>query len=70
MTTAELEARMNNLEKEVSLLRMRVGQSTPSVAWWDKIAGTFKDDEAHEEAMRLGREYRLATTTNTPSSEE
>lgn len=26
--------------------------------WWERIRGTFKDDPAYEEAMRLGREYR------------
>ena len=60
MTTAELETRIKNLEHEMALLKMRVEQNAPQAAWWDKIAGTFKDDAAHEEAMRLGREYRLA----------
>ena len=54
MTTIELETRVKKLENEVDLLKNRVEQT----AWWEKIAGTFADDEAHEEAMRLGREYR------------
>ncbi len=58
MTTAELETRIKNLEHEMALLKLRVGQSAPTAAWWDNIAGTFKDDAAHAEAMRLGREYR------------
>lgn len=69
MTNTELEARMKNLETEMAALKMRVEQHTaPATAWWDKIAGTFKDDAAHEEAMRLGREYRQAqaTTDATP----
>ncbi len=28
--------------------------------WWEEIAGTFADDPAYDEAMRLGREYRLS----------
>ena len=65
MTNAELETRVKNLEQELVLLKMRVGQDTaPPTPWWDKIAGSFKDDEAHQEAMRLGREYRLAQNSN------
>jgi len=60
MSNAEIETRVKNLEHELALLKQRVEQSAPQAAWWDKIAGTFKDDAAHEEAMRLGREYRLA----------
>ena len=26
--------------------------------WWKQHLGIFADDLAHEEAMRLGREYR------------
>ncbi len=59
MTTVELEIRVKNLESEVTLLKSRVEQT----AWWEKIAGTFADDETHEEAMRLGREYRTAQKT-------
>jgi len=60
MSNAEIETRVKNLEHELALLKIRVEQSPTQAAWWDKIAGTFKDDAAHEEAMRLGREYRLA----------
>lgn len=30
-----------------------------SIPWWEQIAGTFADSSAYDEAMRLGREYRL-----------
>ena len=64
MTNIELEARMTQLEREVAALKMQIAQNlSASPAWWEKIAGTFKDDEAHEEAMRLGREYRLPQNT-------
>jgi hypothetical protein len=26
--------------------------------WWEQIAGIFQHDAMHEEAMRLGRQYR------------
>ena len=60
MTTAELEMRVTCLEKEIVLLKDRVEQNAAPVPWWEKIAGTFANNDAHEEAMRLGREYRLA----------
>ncbi len=66
MVDAELETRVKNLEHEMARLKLRVAQedTAPEMAWWDKIAGTFKDDEAHEEAMNLGREYRSAQKSN------
>ncbi len=54
MSTLELEIRVKKLESEVSLLKHRIEQA----AWWGKISGSCADDQAHEEAMRLGREYR------------
>lgn len=65
MVDAELETRVKNLEHEMARLKLRIAQDKASgMAWWDKIAGTFKDDKAHEEAMSLGREYRLAQKSN------
>ena len=62
MTNVEFEARMTNLENDVAALKRQIEQNPQtSTAWWEKIAGTFKDDQAHEEAMRLGREYRLTS---------
>jgi len=57
----ELEDRMTNIEREIAILKTRVTQnSAASLPWWEQVAGTFKDDAAHVEAMRLGRAYRLA----------
>lgn len=56
MSSPELEIRVKKLEDEVDLLKHRIEQT----AWWEKISGSFADDEAHEEAMRPGREYRSA----------
>lgn len=36
----------------------------PFKPWWERIAGTFADSPAYEEAMRLGREYRESLRTN------
>ncbi len=59
MVTAEIEARLAVLEREVARLRSRVeGEGNPGTPWWDRVSGTFADDPAHETAMKLGREYR------------
>lgn len=59
MTTVELEKRIASLETEVALLKNKVEKKVEKKKpWWEEIAGTFADDPAYEEAMRLGREYR------------
>lgn len=64
MTEIEATAKMRELEAEIASLKKKVqrlekieGLDTP---WWEKIAGKFADDPIYDEAMRLGREYRLA----------
>ena len=59
MATANLEERVAALESEVARLKAALRQrGTSRTRWWEQIAGTFADDPAHEEAMKLGREYR------------
>jgi hypothetical protein len=59
MASAPLEDRVTALEREVARLKARVegtGQTTED--WLDKMWGSFANDPAFEEAMRLGREWR------------
>lgn len=60
MANTELEKRLSVLEAEMAMLKSKVEQKngTSEIAWWKKRMGVFADDPAHEEAMRLGREYR------------
>ena len=60
MTTKELEKRIAVLEAEVALLKSNKQKNDDKgeLPWWKQIIGTFADDPGHEEAMRLGREYR------------
>lgn len=59
MANTTIEERLTALEAEVQRLKQeRNATSEKPQPWWEKIWGTFKDDEAYEEAMRLGREYR------------
>lgn len=59
MATLSLEERVAALEAEVADLKQaRESVVEPETPWWQEIWGTFKDDPAYAEAMRLGRKYR------------
>lgn len=59
MASSEIESRLALLEREVADLKAKLGESpAEGRPWWDRIAGTFAADPAHDEAMRLGRQYR------------
>jgi len=61
MSNTEVEKRISVLENELALLKQEIEKiKKPKEAWWKEIAGTFADDPIYDEAMRLGREYRLA----------
>ena len=58
-TAVELESRVAVLEAKVERLQRELQAVVPDGRpWWQQIAGSFADDPAFEEAMRLGREYR------------
>ncbi len=61
-TTTQLEERVSVLEEEVARLKLSraVKSSLPNEGSWQKIVGTFANDELFEEAVRLGREYRAS----------
>jgi hypothetical protein len=67
----KLEERVAHLETEVARLKNKVERDLSSKAWWEQIAGTFADNSAYDEAMRLGREYRdsLRPSFTEPSDE-
>ena len=62
MTNNEIEKILKMLEAEVDFLKSKVEKNgdKSGMPWWKQIIGTFADDPMHEEAMRLGREYRLS----------
>lgn len=61
MTNKEIEQRLAALETEFALLKSKMEKNGEvKTPWYEKIAGTFADDPAYDEAMRLGREYRLS----------
>jgi hypothetical protein len=54
----QLEERVTHLEAEVAGLKNKVAKDSSPKPWWEKVAGTFADSSAYEEAMQLGQEYR------------
>ena len=52
-----LERRVAKLEQEVALLTSRTTEQRDR-PWWERIAGRFENDQAFDEIVRLGREYR------------
>ncbi|MBX3287865.1 MAG: hypothetical protein KF855_00845 [Acidobacteria bacterium] len=57
----DIDSKILFLEKEISSLKQKVERLEKNdLPWWKQIIGTFADDPAHEEAMRLGREYRVS----------
>jgi hypothetical protein len=61
MARRGVEARVARLEADVKRLRSKIEPGTAApVPWWERIAGTFADNPAHEEAMKLGRSHRIS----------
>jgi hypothetical protein len=62
MATEKLEDRVTAVEIEVERLKQQFEseKSQKTIPWYEKIFGTFKDDPDYEEAMRLGKEYRMS----------
>ena len=56
-TTRQLEARLKRGEEELAELKGRL-DGKPAKPWYLEIVGSFKDDEAFAEIIRLGRLIR------------
>ena len=55
---ANLEKRVDALERELKSLKSAVGKTISKRAWWQRLAGTFKDDPLFDEMVEAGRKYR------------
>ncbi len=69
MAAPSLEERVTALEAELKQLKQQSGQDTLPDAprGWQRIVGIFKDDPEFDEAVRLGREWRMS---DAPSDDE
>ena len=56
-TTKQLEARLKRVEQELAEIKARL-EGKPTKPWYQEIVGSFKNDEAFAEIIRLGRLIR------------
>ena len=62
MVIDSLEYRVAVVEKELAQLKQQMDMDKPLLSPhpWDKVFGSFANSDGFEEAVRLGREYRLS----------
>lgn len=60
MSSGSVEDRISQLEWKVRQLEITVQPDSSELPWWERVAGTFKDDPVYAEAMKLGAEIRKA----------
>jgi hypothetical protein len=70
MSTREIEKRLTAVEREVANLKnkRRPGAEAHPIHALEKIHGTFDNDEAFQEASRLGRNWRKSQRANARKS--
>lgn len=55
--TSQIESRLARLERELRELKATVARDKRP-PWWREIIGSFKDDRAFDEILRLGAAIR------------
>lgn len=65
LSQQQLEEKVIYLEQEMSQVKQILSiNNKKSVPWWEKITGTFADNLAFDEAMKLGNQYRQSDKPN------
>ena len=59
---ANLEKRVEALERELRSLKSAVQKTKSKAPWWERLAGTFRDDPLFDEMVEAGQKYRRSTT--------
>ena len=66
MAEAEtVEERLTALEHEIAELKRRLGAPAAPANWRQQVQGSFKDEPAFDEVLRLGREIRQSDQPDT-----
>jgi hypothetical protein len=65
---ANLEKRVDALEREIKSLKSAVRKNKSGGPWWERLAGTFKDDQLFDEMVEAGRKYRRSQTRRSNGS--
>lgn len=69
MNQTDLESRIVLIENELSTLKSKFARIENGEPWWKRRAGIFEGDPIHDEAMKLGREWRKKQLSNGDSTE-
>ncbi len=56
--SANLEKRVEKLEREVQALRLAGRREKKHRPWWERLAGTFENDPLFDEMVEAGKKYR------------
>ncbi len=59
-TDTTIEGRLEAVEDAVAELRRKLEVRPAPLSWLDQISGSFKDEPAFDEVIRLGRDIRMA----------
>jgi hypothetical protein len=65
---ANLEKRVDALERALKSLKSTVQKSKSKGPWWERLAGAFKDDPLFDEMVEAGRKYRRSQTRRSNGS--
>lgn len=59
MAAANLEKRVEALERELRKMKSTIAKAQESrEPWWKTLAGAFKDDPLFDEIVKAGQAYR------------
>jgi hypothetical protein len=58
---ANLEKRVDALERELRSLKSAVQKNKSKRPWWERLAGAFSDDPLFDEMVEAGRKYRRSS---------
>jgi hypothetical protein len=58
MTASQIESRLSAIEREIVMLKRSQGRTPAQLL--EQIHGTFENDSAFREAVRLGKKWRKA----------